>query len=122
MDKTLLKAYIRTIVEEEVKRLLPELLTEAVAEVKKVSKLNESASVPTPAKKTPTVDRKRLAEIMGIDYDSDEGTIRATTARTIAAKDLAGNTIEVSEHTVPSDVMGAINRDYSQLMKKMKLS
>lgn len=125
MDKTLLKAYVRTIVEEEVKKLLPELLGEAVAEVKKSAKLNESVATPSSAKK-PTVDRKRLAEIMGIDYDRNEGTIRATTSglspRTVSAKDSAGNTIEVPASAVPSEVMGAINKDYSALMKAMKLS
>jgi hypothetical protein len=37
MDRQLLKAYIRTIVEEEVQRILPEMLSEAVSQVKRLS-------------------------------------------------------------------------------------
>ena len=36
MDKQLLKAYIRTIVEEEVSRILPQMLSEAVSEIKQL--------------------------------------------------------------------------------------
>jgi hypothetical protein len=125
MDKALLKAYIRTVVEEEVKRLVPEMLAEAVAEVKKMNKLNESTP-PAPAKKAPAVDRKRLAELMGIDYNREAGEIRATTTgmspRTVMAKDSAGNTVEVSAEVVPQEVRNALNKDYSALMKAMKLS
>ena len=125
MDKTLLKAYIRTIVEEEVKRLVPEMLAEAVAEVKKMNKLNESAPT-APAKKSPALDRKRLAELMGMEYDRGAGELRATTAglspRTVTAKDSAGNTVELPADAVPKEVVSAINKDYSALMKAMKLS
>lgn len=124
MDKTLLKAYIRTIVEEEVKKLLPDLLGEAVAEIKHATKLNESVS--TSVAKKPQVDKKRLAELMGIDYDRNEGTIRATTRNmvpsTVTAKDVAGNTIEIPASDVPKEVINAINKDYSNLMKAMKLT
>lgn len=125
MDKTLLKAYIRTIVEEEVKRLVPEMLAEAVAEVKKMNKLNESATA-APTKKSPALDRKRLAELMGMEYDRGAGELRATTAglspRTVTAKDSAGNTVELPADAVPKEVVSAINKDYSALMKAMKLS
>lgn len=122
MDKTLLKAYIRTIVEEEVKRILPELLSEAVQEVKQ---LTESAATPVAPKKRPPVDRGRLAELMGINYNREEGTIRANTSnlrpQTVTMKDSAGNTVEVPASAVKPEVVDAINRDYSQLMKAMKL-
>lgn len=126
MDKALLKAYIRTIVEEEVKRVVPEMLAEAVAEVKKLNKLNESAVPATPTKKAPALDRKRLAELMGMEYDRGAGELRATTAglasRTITAKDSAGNPVELPSDAVPKEVVNAITKDYSALMKAMKLS
>lgn len=125
MDKTLLKAYIRTIVEEEVKKILPEMLAEAVAEVKKMKPVNEVA-VTAPTPKKPTIDKKRLAELIGMDYNREEGTLTATTAglrgNTVTAKDAAGNTIELPANAVPTEVVDAINRDYSQLMKAMKIS
>lgn len=127
MDKTLLKAYIRTIVEEEVKKILPEMLAEAVAEVKKLQPVNEVSAAP--ASKKPAIDKKRLAELIGMDYNREEGTLTATTAglsglrgNTITAKDSAGNPVELPANAVPTEVVDAINRDYSQLMKKMKLS
>lgn len=125
MDKTLLKAYIRTVVEEEVKKLLPEMLAEAVAEVKKMKPVNESA-VAAPTPKKPTFDKKRLAELIGMEYDREEGTLTATTAglrgNTVTAKDSAGNPVEIPASAVPTEVVDAINRDYSKLMKAMKLS
>lgn len=124
MDKTLLKAYIRTIVEEEVKKILPEMLAEAVAEVKKLKPVNEVAAAPT--QKKPAIDKKRLAELIGMDYNRAEGTLTATTAglrgNTITAKDSAGNPVELPATAVPTEVVDAINRDYSQLMKAMKLN
>lgn len=123
MDKTLLKAYIRTIVEEEVKRILPELLSEAVQEVKQIT---ESAQPSAAPKKRPAIDKGRLAQLMGIEYDRNEGTIRANTSgirpNTITAKDAAGNVVELPANAVKSEVVDAINRDYSQLMKAMKLT
>lgn len=120
MDKQLLKAYIRTIVEEEVKKILPELLGEAIAEIKNANKLNES--VKTDSK--PKIDRSRLAQLMGIDYDRGNATIRATgvVPSVVTAKDSAGNSIQVPADSVAPEVISAINKDYSALMKKMKLT
>jgi hypothetical protein len=122
MDRQLLKAYIRTIVEEEVQRVLPKLLGEAVAEVKAVNKLNESA---TPVTKKPTLDRSRLAELMGIDYDRDNGTIRASTnnlpPKMVNVMDSSGNKVEIPADRVDPEVLSAITRDYSHLMKAMKI-
>jgi hypothetical protein len=112
MDKTLLKAYIRTIVEEEIKRVLPELLGEAISEIKQ---LKESTDPSTAHQPKPTFDRGRLAELMGISYDGE----------TLSA--MGGNmnvspTHRVSPNQGPPEVVNAINRDYSELMKAMKLT
>lgn len=108
MDKQLLKAYIRTIVEEEVKRILPELLSEAVAEVRQLSE-QSTRPIAQPKQK---VDRSKLAAMMGIDYDGQ--TLRATSTDRIATR--------LPEDAPPDadpEVVKAINKDYSQLMKKM---
>lgn len=110
MDKTLLKAYIRTIVEEEVKRLLPEMLAEAVAEVKS---LQETTQKPATATK-PKFSRAQLAEMMGLERHGD--TVVATTKNVgpVMPKIPAG-------YTEDNPAVQAINKDYSALMKAMKL-
>lgn len=105
MDKTLLKAYIRTVVEEEVKRLLPEMLAEAVAEVKS---LQENVQTTTTTK--PKLSRTQLAEMMGLERHGD--TIVATTGKIMPAPP------GVSED---NPALKAINKDYSAMMKAMKL-
>lgn len=127
MDKQLLKAYIRTIVEEEVKKLLPEMLAEAVAEVKKVNKINESIKPTSSPATKPKIDRQRLAELMGIEYNRESGTIKATTDGLLTTGglttfDSAGNKVQVSDSSVDPDVRAALTRDYSAVMKAMKMT
>ena len=110
MDKQLLKAYIRTIVEEEVKRLLPEMLAEAVSEVKQLSETRQPSTQP----KKPAIDRGKLAQLMGITYDGE--TLRATTNNMVVP--LPENT----PRDVDPEVVKAVTKDYSALMKKMGLS
>jgi hypothetical protein len=112
MDKQLLKAYIKTIVEDEVKRILPELLSEAVSEIKQLSENKRPNTPPQPQKKS-TLDRGRLAELMGMTYDGE--TIRANTG---------GMAIPLPENAprdADPEVVKAITKDYSQLMKAMKI-
>lgn len=106
MDKQLFKAYVRTIVEEEVKRVLPELLAEAVNQVKH---LQESTTVNQTVR---APDRTKMAELMGISYDGE--TLRATSVNT-------SPTI-VDPNKGNPNVVKQINRDYSAIMKKMGLT
>ncbi len=131
MDKQLLKAYIRTIVEEEVNRLLPELLGEAIAEIKGAKKLNETKTAPraaAPAPTKPKIDRGRLAELMGLDYDRDNGVLSAgmggsrPTPQTFTVTDPAGNPRQIPADAVAPEVVTALTKDYSQIMKAMKLT
>lgn len=110
MDKQLLKAYIRTIAEEEVKRILPEMLAEAVLEIKQLSE-NKTTTSPT---KKPPVDRARLAELMGISYDGE--TLRANT------NSMAMQLPENAPRDVDPEIIKAVTKDYSALMKTMGLS
>lgn len=106
MDKQLLKAYIRTIVEEEVQRILPQMLSEAVNQVKKIS---ENAQPQTKSQKT-SFDRKRLAELIG--YDGE----------TLIAHTGAVPLPENAPRDVDPEVVKAVTKDYSAMMKKMGLT
>lgn len=106
MDKQLLKAYIRTIVEEEVQRILPKMLSEAVTQVKKIS---ENAQIQSNQKKG-SFDKKRLAELIG--YDGE----------TLVANTNAVPLPENAPRDVDPNVIKAVTRDYSALMKKMGIS
>lgn len=110
MDKQLLKAYIKTIVEDEVKKILPELLAEAVSEIKQLSETKNS----TAQSKKPSIDRGRLAEMMGISYDGQ--TLRATT------NGMAVPLPENAPRDADPEVVKAVTKDYSALMKKMGLT
>lgn len=111
MDKTLFKAYIRELVketvEEEVKKVLPKLLGEAVQEVKTLQE-----SVAQPVKQKSSIDRSKLAQLMGLERLGD--TIVATTKNMVT--ELPPNV------TADNPTVQAINKDYSALMKKMGLS
>jgi hypothetical protein len=109
MDKQLLKAYIRTIVEEEVTRILPQMLSEAVSQVKQ---LKENVTEPT--KTTPKIDRSRLAELMGVTYDGS--TLRATT------NNLPSRLPDNTPADADPEVVKAITKDYSAMMKALKLT
>lgn len=108
MDKQLLKAYIRTIVEEEVKRILPDLLSEAVSQVKQL----KESTTPDSRGKKPPIDRAKLAQLMGITRDGD--TLIASTSN-----------LGLPEGAPPNpdpEVVKAITKDYSAMMKAMGLT
>jgi hypothetical protein len=109
MDRQLLKAYIRTIVEEEVTKILPTLLAEAVSEIKQISETKS----PAPQSKKPSIDRGRLAELMGISYDGE--TLRASTNNMVVPLP------ENAPRDVDPAIINAVTKDYSQLMKAMKI-
>jgi hypothetical protein len=104
MDKTLLKAYIRTIVEEEVERIVPKMLAEAVREIKS---LNENTT------RKPPLDKARLSELLNLKYDGE--SLSATTDSIILPED-------VPTATANPEIVAVINRDYSEVMKKLNLT
>lgn len=109
MDKTLFKAYVREIVketiEDEVRKVLPKLLEEAVQEVKSL----QESTISTKPKQS--IDRSKLAQMMGLERHGD--TITASTK----------NMTNIPPGLSPEDpTVQAINKDYSALMKKMGLS
>jgi hypothetical protein len=127
MDKQLLKAYIRTVVEEEVKRILPEMLSEAVREVKQ---LKENVT-PAPTTKKPPIGRAQMAAMLGLEYDRENGVLSATTSgmsRTPAATghltitDDAGNPRHIPVDRIDPEVVTAVTKNYSELMKAMKIT
>jgi hypothetical protein len=107
MDKKLLKAYIRTIVEEEVERILPKMIKEQIESVVDTNANTKMVSEST-TKKAP-ISKQDLASLLGITRDGD--TLRATTSGVKQAHNLPSN--------VPDYIESAITRDYSALMKAM---
>lgn len=119
MDKQLLKAYIKTIVEDEVKKILPELLAEAVAEIKQAKPTSVTGAVKNsaPSNKKPPVDRKKLAEILQLPNDDsyeEYPTVRASTKDIIIPEEFVG--------TPDPDVLSFINKDYSGMMKSLGIT
>jgi hypothetical protein len=113
MDKALFRAYVKELVketvEEEVNKLLPKLLGEAISEIKS---LQESKVSSTSQK--PKFSRSQLAEMMGLERHGD--TLLATT------KNLGPVMQTPPGMSEDNPALQAINKDYSQLMKKMGLS
>lgn len=104
MDKKLLKAYIRTIVEEEIERLFPKMLKEHLAAAPKAELVSE-----TTAPTKPQFNRAELASLLGITREGD--TIRATT------KNLGPVATNIAPAGVPADLAAALNKDYSKMLR-----
>lgn len=106
MDKQLLKAYIRTVVEEEVQRILPKLLSEAVSQVKNIKENTE------PAFRRPVPERSMSYKNL-LDMEIRGDTIVARTDNV------------VTPMQAPSDVDPAVfakvTGDFSEHMKKLGL-
>ena len=115
MDKALFRAYVKELVKEQieesvekaVKKILPEILGEAVAEIKNMQPKQVSESTAT----KPKFSRAQLAEMMGLERHGD--TIVATTGKVMPTPPVG-----VSED---NPAVKAINKDYSSMMKAMKL-
>jgi hypothetical protein len=105
MDKQLLKAYIRTIVEEEIERVLPKMIKEYIEPLTK-HVVTESTTTPKS-----TLDRGQLAAMLGLTRDGD--TISATTSN------IRPGMPPVAHADVPPDLNDILNRDYSSFMKKV---
>jgi hypothetical protein len=106
MDKKLLKAYIRTIVEEEVERLFPKLIKEYVSTANTL--VSEAAVTPT---EKPKLNRNELAGLLGITRQGD--TLRATTGN------LGVGSTNIAPPGVPPELAAALNKDYSQMLRDM---
>jgi hypothetical protein len=102
MDKQLLKAYIRTIVEEEVERLVPKMLKEHLSQI-------PSQLVSETTTEKPKMNRSDLAALLGITRDGD--MLRASTGN------FAATGARIAPPGVSADVAAALNKDYSQMMK-----
>jgi Na+-translocating ferredoxin:NAD+ oxidoreductase RnfG subunit len=117
MDKALFRAYVKELVKEQieesveraVRKILPEVLNEAVAEIK-----TQTIRENTEQKQRPKPSRAQLAQMLGLERHGD--TITATTGR-------MGEVMPAPPGIDESNpVYKAINKDYSQLMKAMKIT
>lgn len=123
MDKALFRAYVKELVKEQleesiektVRKVLPEILGEAVAEIKSTQGIRENTTVVQKSAPKPKIDRAKLAEMMGLERHGD--TIVATSKN-------VGPVMTAPPQGIAEDnpALQAINKDYSQLMKKMGLS
>lgn len=105
MFKGYVRELVREAVEEEVKRLLPKLLDEAVMQVKTIQ---ESTVAPKPK-----LDRNKLASLMGLERQGD--TLIASTNNMMVDN--------IPPNVAPDNpTVKAINRDYSAVMKAMGLA
>jgi len=113
MDKALFRAYVKELIKEQleesvekiVKKVLPEVLDEAIAEIKNIKPVNESTT-----KKTSKLPPGKLAEMLMMERNGD--TITATTGMIMPPPP----GLSTDDPTVK-----AINKDYSQVMKKLGL-
>lgn len=118
--KTLLNAYIRELVREELKlvlrsevsRIMNEELEKAVREHKSTSRPeSESVSIPSV--------RNSLKELLDVEYDRPNGTIRA---RMINPALKTENDTKAELLPDNNEVKKALTRDYSDVMKKMGIT
>jgi hypothetical protein len=105
MDKQLLKAYIRTIVEEEIERLVPKLIKEHLT----LSPSAQLVAETTATTEKPKMNRTELAALLGITRDGD--MLRASTGN------FAAPSQGIAPQGVAPEVAAALNKDYSQMMK-----
>ena len=112
MNKKLFKAYVRTLVEDEVQRVLPELLAEAISEIKSLNENVAPATAPAPNRAPGReISRGELARLMGLEYNGE--TLAATSTDNI------GMGTAVSPSNAPAPVANALNRDYSEFLKRV---
>lgn len=109
MDKALFRAYVKELVketvQEEINKQLPKLLGEAIDEIKSLKEQT------TPQHKKSKFSREQLAEMLGLERHGD--TIIATT------KNIVTPPPGMKED---NPTFQAINKNYSELMKKMGLN
>lgn len=118
MDKALFRAYVKELVKEQigesvekaVRKILPEILSEAVSEIKNI---NESATTKPAAKK---LSREQLASMMGLTRDGDTFTASTSTMPVELPPNADPNSPAVK------GAVDAITKDYSSLMKAMKIT
>lgn len=119
MDKALFRAYVKELVREQieesvekaVRKVLPEVLGEAVAELKGSSRTTVTESAAT----KPKPSRAQLAQMLGMERIGDTF---------IASSGNVGPVMPTPPAGIAPDnpAFQAINKDYSAMMKAMKLT
>ena len=79
-----------------------------------IKQLKESKQTVVTKQSKPSIDRNRLAELMGISYDGE--TLMAST------KSMAVPLPENAPKDVDPEIINAVTKDYSAMMKKMGLT
>jgi hypothetical protein len=121
MDKALFRAYVKELVREQieesvekaVRKVLPEVLGEAVAELKGSSRTTVVETVTAGNKPKPS--RAQLAQMLGLERLGDTFVASTNNSGPVMATPPAG----IAED---NPAFQAINKDYSAMMKAMKLT
>lgn len=121
MDKRLFKAYIKTIVEEEVERLLPKMIKEHVS--KYIAENVHTAPSPIVENRSDRQSvmsevikndvRSRYMQLMSSGDDPDDQTITMTGVNNYPPN------VNSREY---ASVVDAVNKNYSDIMKALKLN
>jgi len=113
-----LKVLIRQVVNEELEAVIPDIVSEikkAVdSQVRIMTEELKKSAPPVPVK--PSLTKKRISEIIGAEFDGE--TIRAST-RTMSVPDADGYAPPLTTGKPAEDVVRAITRDYSDVMKRL---
>jgi hypothetical protein len=118
-----LKTLIRQVVHEELEVIIPDLVTEIKKMVDGRVKVileetNKSRPVVTESVTPPTsrITKQKIAEMIGVQFDPETDTIRAST-RTMNSP--MPPTVPTGQPAPAEEVVRAITRDYSDLMAKL---
>lgn len=120
MDKALFRAYVKELVREQieesvekaVRKVLPEVLGEAVAELKGNTR---PTVVESTAAAKPKPSRAQLAQMLGLERLGDTFVASTNNSGPVMPTPPAGITED-------NPAFQAINKDYSAMMKAMKLT
>ena len=129
MNKDLLKLYIQTAIEAEMRRLFPELLKEELAKagaalMSEGVRPMETTPIAPPSHLQPPPDRESLRAMMGLP---SLGEMRMTTDNVIppSATPPVSSTPRITgipANAEQKKAQDAINRNYGDVMKKLGLT
>ena len=113
-----IKELVKNIIREELKVILPEMISEYSV----TPTLRESVDV---APRKPTIDRSKIADIMKATFSMEGDTLQPTGAPIGSAGTVTmmtpGGAVPIPKDMVDPEVMTAITKDYSGIMKAMGL-
>jgi hypothetical protein len=132
-----LRKLVEQLVRKEVQAQLPRLVKEVMANLILESNIGESYSEPRPIRETvglddefeeyPTMgkrvmDTSHLSSMMGAPSLNSGMRPDANLITIDSAMTENGNQIPISPNQIPKEVLKAMNKDYSQILKKLNIN